>query len=251
VRWAIASIALLLAVGYAETPEERGLDRAPAPAAPVAPAASQPLASAHSRIVEANASEVVGTRGWRRTREQRAAMARFAARMEGAVRRQVRRSRRSLTANVRWAADAARELEAASVRRFDRHAREASRKHAVPVDLIRAVILVESRYNPRAVSPVGALGLMQLMPGTANDLQVRNARDARQNVLGGARLLRMLDDRFRDPVLTIAAYNAGPNAVLRYRGVPPYAETRRYVGRVLGAYQHYRDKSWLRRRAAR
>jgi soluble lytic murein transglycosylase-like protein len=143
--------------------------------------------------------------------------------MRAALRRQSRRSGHSLARNVRWAADAIAEAGASSVRRFDRHAREAGRRHAVPVDLIRAVILVESAYNPRAVSPAGARGLMQLMPATAVELRVRNALDARQNVLGGARLLRLLVDRFDDPVLAIAAYNAGPNAVLRYGGVPPYA----------------------------
>jgi soluble lytic murein transglycosylase-like protein len=141
---------------------------------------------------------------------------------------------------VRWVAQATAELRAKNVRRFDRLTREAARRHAVPLDLIRAVILVESGYNARALSPAGAQGLMQLMPATAEALRVTRAFDARQNVLGGAHLLRMLGNRFDDPVLAIAAYNAGPDAVIKYGGVPPYRETRRYVERVLGAYQHYR-----------
>jgi soluble lytic murein transglycosylase-like protein len=256
VRWVVMPFALLLAVGYTGTPEERGRDQAPTSAPPVALAAPQPFASASSALQRGRAPQTrlpASTLGASRTAQHRsrAATDRFAARMRAALRRHSRRSGHVLARNVRWAADAIAELDAASLRRFDRHARQAGRQHAVPFDLIRAVILVESRYDPRAVSPAGARGLMQLMPGTAVELRVRNAFNARQNVLGGARLLRLLVDRFDDPVLAIAAYNAGPNAVRRYGGVPPYAETRRYVGRVLGAYKHYRGKTWLRQRAAR
>jgi len=92
-----------------------------------------------------------------------------------------------------------------------------------------AVARAESGYNPDAVSPAGAIGLMQLMPGTARDLGV-DPRDPRQNILGGAAYLRLLLDRFDGDIdKTLAAYNAGPGAVERHAGVPPYRETRAYV----------------------
>ena len=92
-----------------------------------------------------------------------------------------------------------------------------------------AVARAESGYDPDAVSPAGAIGVMQLMPGTARDLGV-DPRDPRQNILGGAAYLRLLLDRFDGDIdKTLAAYNAGPGAVDRYAGVPPYRETRAYV----------------------
>lgn len=103
---------------------------------------------------------------------------------------------------------------------------------------------VESNFNPHVVSHAGAIGLMQLMPRTASSMGVRDPFDPRQNILGGARYLRILANRFRgNLVLTVAAYNAGEGAVLRYRGVPPYAETRRYVRRVLEHYYRFRSRS--------
>lgn len=94
------------------------------------------------------------------------------------------------------------------------------------------MIWQESRFNTRAVSPKGALGLAQLMPGTAAQLGV-NPHDPMQNLDGGARYLLTQLQTFRSPVLALAAYNAGPGAVQKYRGVPPYRETRDYVVRVL------------------
>ena len=124
--------------------------------------------------------------------------------------------------------------------RFDTFINEAATLYELPVSLIRAVIRVESDYNPGVVSHAGAQGLMQLMPRTANSMGVRDAFDPRQNILGGTRYLRILANLFNgDLVLTIAAYNAGEGAVGRYRGVPPYRETRRYVGRVLRHYYAY------------
>lgn len=100
--------------------------------------------------------------------------------------------------------------------------------------LIHAVISVESSFDPGVRSPVGALGLMQLMPRTATMLGIDNPLDSRQNILGGARYLRKLLNRFHgDLERALAAYNAGPTAVVRYGGLPPYAETTRYVARVL------------------
>jgi soluble lytic murein transglycosylase-like protein len=115
---------------------------------------------------------------------------------------------------------------------------DAAKKHGVDARLVAAVAHRESRYNPNAVSPVGACGVMQLMPATARFLGITDIFDARQNVFGGARYLRALLDTFHgDLDLTLAAYNAGPGAVQKYNGVPPFRETRNYVASVRAAYQ--------------
>lgn len=125
--------------------------------------------------------------------------------------------------------------------RFDGHIREAARLYQLPEAFIRAVMRVESDFDPNVVSRVGAMGLMQLMPGTAAGMGVRDPFDARENILGGVRYLRVLANGFNgDLVLTIAAYNAGEGAVIRYGGVPPYDETRRYVQNVLRYYYAFR-----------
>ena len=114
------------------------------------------------------------------------------------------------------------------------HVHNAAARHGVPPTLLAAVIAVESEFNPRAVSNRGAVGLMQLMPMTAVLLGVRNAYDPHENVHGGARYLRDLLERFdHDVPLALAAYNAGPQAVVRHRGVPPYPETRQFIARVM------------------
>jgi hypothetical protein len=120
--------------------------------------------------------------------------------------------------------------------------RSAARKFDVDEALIRAVIHVESRFNPKAVSPKGATGLMQLMPGTARRFGVANARDPLQNIHGGTNYLRVLLDLFHgDLRLALAAYNAGEGAVLKYnRRIPPYEETQEYVQLVLGRYRQLR-----------
>lgn len=111
---------------------------------------------------------------------------------------------------------------------------EIATRHGQPPELVESIIRVESNFNPRAVSRKGARGLMQLMPETASRLGVRNIFDARENVEGGVRHLRYLFARFSGDVqLTLAAYNAGEETVKRHQGIPPYAETRAYVERVL------------------
>lgn len=107
--------------------------------------------------------------------------------------------------------------------------------------LIKAIIANESGFNAHATSDVGAQGLMQLMPGTANGLGVTNAYDPAQNVWGGTKYIKGLLDRFGGDVRkAVAAYNAGPGAVEKYGGVPPYAETQNYVQNVLSSYAKYR-----------
>ncbi len=113
-------------------------------------------------------------------------------------------------------------------------ARAAAERHGIPVDLFYRLINQESRWNPGAVSSAGALGLAQLMPGTADLLGV-NPNDPQQNLDGGARYLRMMYDQFGDWRLALAAYNAGPGAVERHNGVPPYDETTAYVRIVMGS----------------
>jgi soluble lytic murein transglycosylase-like protein len=118
-----------------------------------------------------------------------------------------------------------------------------SDKYGVSTSLIKAVIHAESGYNPNAVSHKGASGLMQLMPDTAKSLKVSNSFDPKDNVEGGVKYLRFLLDTFHgDTSLALAAYNAGLSKVAKYGGIPPYAETRNYVTRVLSYMQSYQAK---------
>jgi hypothetical protein len=112
----------------------------------------------------------------------------------------------------------------------------------VDKSLVKAVIHAESGYNPQAVSRKGAQGLMQLMPKTAQGLKVSNSFDPAENIRGGVRYLRFLLDTFKGDVsLALAAYNAGLTKVVQYQGIPPYAETRNYVSKVLSYRQSYQN----------
>jgi soluble lytic murein transglycosylase-like protein len=120
---------------------------------------------------------------------------------------------------------------------IDRIIEEAAARHHVDANLVRAVIKVESNFNPAAVSRRGAMGLMQLMPATARKFNVSNPFDPRQNVEAGVQHLKRLLDNFGGNVgLTLAAYNAGEAAVNRNNGIPPYPETRQYVRQIKGFY---------------
>lgn len=112
---------------------------------------------------------------------------------------------------------------------------EAAQTHQLDPALIRAVMRTESEFNPVAVSPVGAMGLMQLMPALAEEMGVADPLDPRDNVMGGAKYLRQLLTANRGNVpLTLASYNAGPGNVKRYKGIPPFKETRNYVRKITG-----------------
>jgi len=159
-------------------------------------------------------------------------------------------------ANVRAARAAAAEVNDASQsqnigfarkpfteKEIDAAIEQAASKHNVDANLVRSVIKVESNFNPNAVSRKGAMGLMQLMPQTARQLQVRNPFDPEQNVDAGVRHLKQLMENYNGDVkLTLAAYNAGAGAVNRSAGIPHYAETRNYVRRITDLY--YGGNGW-------
>ncbi len=133
-----------------------------------------------------------------------------------------------------------RDLEAG---KYDDFIVSMGRKYHLDPPLIKAVIRAESAWNPRAISRAGAQGLMQLMPGTSKNLDVDDPFDPGQNIEAGSRYLRLMLDKFNgDLIKALAAYNAGPGAVEKYGGVPPYRETRNYIKRVLRYYREYLRK---------
>ena len=116
---------------------------------------------------------------------------------------------------------------------------EAAKMYSLDPRLLRSVVQVESAFNPRAVSPGGAKGLMQLRPSLARELGVHNPFDPRQSIMGGACLLRRLIDMHQGDIrLALASYNAGPRSVARYRGVPPFQETQEYIKRIIDLLEH-------------
>jgi hypothetical protein len=132
------------------------------------------------------------------------------------------------------ASESSNEAAIAQIVEIEAHIRDVAVRYDIPPILVAAIVEAESEFNPRAVSRRGAQGLMQLMPGTASSLQVSDSFDPYENIEGGVRHLRGLMDRYRgDLPMVLAAYNAGEQAVLVYRGVPPFPETRRYVSRIL------------------
>jgi soluble lytic murein transglycosylase len=118
---------------------------------------------------------------------------------------------------------------------------EAATRHGLSSSLIKALIHVESFFNPKAVSKKGAIGLMQIMPQNLQALNINDPFDPWQNIMGGASYLKSMLERFRGELpLALAAYNAGPSAVERYRDIPPYPETEAYVKKVMRFFRHYK-----------
>lgn len=129
-------------------------------------------------------------------------------------------------------------------RKYDGIIQDASQRYGVDFSLLKAIIQAESSFNPQAISRKGARGLMQIMPENFKTLDIRDPFDPKQNIMGGARYFRTLLDRYQGKVaLTLAAYNAGPTAVDRYRRIPPYVETQDYVEKVLRFYKRYKNNT--------
>ena len=128
---------------------------------------------------------------------------------------------------------------------FDAYIDEAAVRYKMPPALVRAVMHAESAFDPNAISVVGASGLMQLMPGTAREMYVKDIFDPKDNIEGGVRYLRVLANEFDgDMVKMVAAYNAGPEAVKKYGGqIPPFAETQAYVRKVISLYFQYKAQA--------
>lgn len=119
---------------------------------------------------------------------------------------------------------------------------EASRRYNIDSHLLKAIVKVESNFNPRAVSKKGAVGLMQIMPENFTSLGIRDPYNPQENILAGARYLREMINRYGELPLALAAYNAGPGAVDRYRTIPPFSETQNYVTEVLRYYDSLKKR---------
>jgi soluble lytic murein transglycosylase-like protein len=144
----------------------------------------------------------------------------------------------------------AKDASADRFTRYDKFIYGAARLYKIPVALVRAVIESESDFDPRVVSSAGAKGLMQLMPLTAKKMGVTDVFDPRENIYGGTRYLRVMANTFNgNLVLTVAGYHAGPGAVARYKGVPPYVTTHKYVRVVIRRYYKYQKLEATRRKA--
>ena len=127
------------------------------------------------------------------------------------------------------------------IQNYDDVINEAARENGLSSSLLKALIHVESYFNPRAVSKKGALGLMQIMPQNLELLEISDPFDPWENIMGGARYLKAMIERFNGQLpLALAAYNAGPSAVERYQNIPPYDETQRYVEKVMKLFHLYK-----------
>ena len=125
--------------------------------------------------------------------------------------------------------------------RYDQIITEAAERHGVSFSLLKAMIKIESDFNPRAISKAGAMGLMQIMPENIKTLKIKDPFDPRENIMGGTRYLKQMIDRFNGKLpLALAAYNAGPNIVERYQRIPPIAETVAYVEAVMKYYSIFK-----------
>ena len=132
-------------------------------------------------------------------------------------------------------------LESDSSDKYDRYITEASRRHGVSFSLVKAIIKAESDFNPLAISKKGALGLMQIMPENLEVLNIRDPFNPWENIMGGTRYFKMMLERFNGKLpLSLAAYNAGPTVVARYKRIPPFKETKNYVERVMMYYYSYK-----------
>ena len=129
------------------------------------------------------------------------------------------------------------------IKKYDGVIRQASSRFRVDPDLVKAVIRAESAFDHRAVSRKGAQGLMQLMPDTADKMDVNDPFNPEENIFGGTRYLGMLMERFsQNKRLALAAFNAGPESVEAYKGIPPFPETQTFIKRVMQYYQEYRKE---------
>jgi soluble lytic murein transglycosylase-like protein len=130
------------------------------------------------------------------------------------------------------------------LKKYDDVIRKAAKQFGMEVNLIKAIIKAESSFDPDAVSESGAQGLMQLMPDTANDMEVGNPFDPEENIFGGTRYLSLLLQRFNhDKRLAVAAYNVGATTVTKYDAIPPIPQTRRFVEKVMKYYREFNEKS--------
>ena len=135
----------------------------------------------------------------------------------------------------------ARSFNSYTTNRYDYIIIKASKRHGVSFSLLKALIKIESDFNPRAVSSAGAMGLMQIMPANIKALKIENPFDPLENILGGARYLKQLIDRFDGKLpLALAAYNAGPKIVERYQRIPPFKETEDFVEKVMKYYSVFK-----------
>lgn len=127
--------------------------------------------------------------------------------------------------------------------RYDDLITEASKSHGVSFSLLKALIKIESDFNPRAISSAGAIGLMQIMPENIRALNIKDPFDPWENIMGGTRYLKQLIGRFNGKLpMALAAYNAGPNTVDRYKRIPPFKETENYVEKVMKYYSIFKER---------